>query len=308
MSSNYLPPIGIIGNVVKQAVKKTSFYQNKYIGFSLEPFTENVFHGLPPLDKDEFYTGNTNGTLNNDSRSNGYIFVENGNLEVKKTTFWNLKYFNRQINILKKVFVNLGLTKNSRILNLLLPGVSGTYFIFNSTFEKIGSNIVPLGEESELSVIDYFANELQINTLIGKLEKIMDLIKFYEKLERNLFFESIFLVGELPSQDQIEIIHKYAKKISFPVYFSIETGIIGFQCPHLPIGFFHLSDTVYTELYDSQSQYKGDLREGKLVVTSLIERTSPLLKYQTDDQIKLHNFTCPCGNSAPIISLEQTGV
>jgi phenylacetate-CoA ligase len=295
-----------LASIVKQAIANTDYYRKKFNGIALEPFTKIAFESLPFLSIKEFHEGNTNQTLYNNQNESDYVFITEGNSEVKETTFWNISYMDDQITILHEVFKELGLTEADRVLNLLLPGISGSYFIFNQALEIIGSTIIPLGEESELSVIDYFISELQVNVLIGQPEKILALIKHYDEMNRDLSLKSIFVINGGLSEKEYEFLSKYSSNIHYPVYFTIETGIIASQCSELPFGTFHLSDTVFIELFDPESRKLSSTNKGKLIVTSLFDRASPCIRFMKEDHIEILNQTCSCGKTAPIIKLKES--
>ena len=146
---------------------------------------------------------------------------------------------------------------------------------------------------------------MQVNVLIGQPEKILALIKHYDEMNKILSLKSIFVVNGRLSEKEYEFLSKYSLNIYYPVYFTIETGIIASQCSELPFGTFHLSDTVFIELSDPESKELSSINEGKLIVTSLFDRASPCIRFMKEDHIEILNQTCSCGKTAPIIKLKE---
>jgi phenylacetate-CoA ligase len=78
-------------------------------------------------------------------------------------------------------------------------------------------------------------------------------------------------------------------------YGAAESGLIAFECPE---GNLHMvSEGVYVEE-----------SEGKIIVTNLIMRSFPVIRYELGDYIKLKpaSFKCSCGMAHPVIE-EITG-
>lgn len=72
-------------------------------------------------------------------------------------------------------------------------------------------------------------------------------------------------------------------------YGAAEAGLIAFECPE---GSMHINvEDVILEVDD----------DGEVVVTNLLSRSFPIIRYRLGDVVSLSDRTCPCGRSHPIL-------
>ncbi|MHA2294990.1 MAG: hypothetical protein ACXAEU_08615 [Candidatus Hodarchaeales archaeon] len=292
-----------LASLLHQVIESTPYYREKFRDFSFYPFNLDNFVDLPITSNEDYHQITDPDDLYSDQQESHYAFIKEGTKGVTGASFWNINYLDDQIKILIDVFRQLGITQQDRIMNLLVPGISGSFHLYNLVLEKTGATIVPLGGESELPVIARFADDLQVNVFIGEPEFLVSVLEYLACNKPELFIEAIFILGENPTKEQHGIMKKYARNVYSPVHFSYETGIVGTQCPHVPEGTFHLSNTVHAELIDPESGNITDPNQGELVVTSLLDRASPCIRYRTGDQVVFLDNTCKCGNKAPLFKL-----
>lgn len=88
---------------------------------------------------------------------------------------------------------------------------------------------------------------------------------------------------------QTEVVNAFGRRI-INEYGACEAGIIAFECPH---GSMHIcSEHVIVEEED-----------GEILVTNLLSKSFPIIRYRLGDSIKLAppEFRCPCGRAHPVI-------
>jgi phenylacetate-CoA ligase len=87
----------------------------------------------------------------------------------------------------------------------------------------------------------------------------------------------------------------------FDIYGSSETKEIAWECRN---GGMHVNaDVVRLEVLDDASRPVPDGVEGNLVVTLLVNRAMPLLRYRTGDRGSLLTETCGCGHPFPLLGV-----
>jgi phenylacetate-CoA ligase len=87
----------------------------------------------------------------------------------------------------------------------------------------------------------------------------------------------------------------------FDVYGTSETKDIAWECAH---GGLHLNaDVTHLEVLDDDDRPVPSGVEGNLVVTSLVNRAMPLLRYRTGDRGALQPDDCACGRALPLLGL-----
>jgi phenylacetate-CoA ligase len=94
-----------------------------------------------------------------------------------------------------------------------------------------------------------------------------------------------------------------SEAFGLPVYDSFglrEAALVGHECDHFTM---HTTDEhVILETIDPETLKPTD-GEGELVVTSLISRVMPVIRYRTGDIVTLSNEPCPCGRSLGRITI-----
>jgi phenylacetate-CoA ligase len=77
-----------------------------------------------------------------------------------------------------------------------------------------------------------------------------------------------------------------------------EIGPYGFECVEAPGGFHVMENEFIPEVIDSASgRAVGDGVEGELVLTNLGRWGHPLIRYRTEDRVRLTRGRCACGRS-----------
>jgi phenylacetate-CoA ligase len=83
-------------------------------------------------------------------------------------------------------------------------------------------------------------------------------------------------------------------------YTMTEFGLIATECR---AGNKHIDTTsVYVEVVDDDDHPVGDGESGELVITSVSNSATPLLRYKTGDLGAVSNKRCPCGGGGPLIT------
>ncbi|MFW9994165.1 MAG: phenylacetate--CoA ligase family protein [Candidatus Odinarchaeota archaeon] len=295
-----------LAELLKRVAENTPFYREKFEKISFDTFSMLTFNDLPTTTADDLHRLADPDDLYYDQGESHYVFIKDGTEKITGASFWNINYLEKQIEILVNVFAKLGLSQQDRVMNLFVPGISGVFHLFNLVLEKTGVTAVPLGGESELPVIARFIADLQVNVLLGEPAMLVSVLEYLADNHPEIAIETIFIVGEAPTREQHDVMKGKARKVYFSTVFSFETGVIGTQCSHLPLGTFHLSSTVLAELIDPESGNSTGNNEGELVVTDLLDRASPCIRYRTGKRIKILEQTCTCGSSDPLFRLEST--
>jgi phenylacetate-coenzyme A ligase PaaK-like adenylate-forming protein len=87
----------------------------------------------------------------------------------------------------------------------------------------------------------------------------------------------------------------------FNCYASTETGILAVDCSEHR-GLHLLTDQTLVEIVDEQDQPVADGVQGHhALVTSLVNRTLPILRYRLDDLLTVSPEPCPCGRPFPLL-------
>jgi phenylacetate-CoA ligase len=170
-------------------------------------------------------------------------------------------------------------------------------------------------------------NFLKINTLFISEQNILDciqaistfnpvwlymppsmlyiLISFAEKYKLR-FCENVRYI-EFASEPVLPVyrnaIENYFKLKAFDMYGCTETNGIAYECEY---GHYHLmADNVLTEIVEDDKNIGYD-HIGKVCLTSLHNTLMPMIRYCLNDEAFICKISCPCGNTQPIICLQNT--
>jgi phenylacetate-CoA ligase len=114
------------------------------------------------------------------------------------------------------------------------------------------------------------------------------------------FLEEVRTTGETFSDDYKKIIREAWPQVKITdVYSSVEIGIMAQQCPEQ--GRYHVNtENVLLEIVDENNQPCGLGQSGRVLVTSLMNYATPLIRYEIGDYAEW-DAPCECGRVLPVI-------
>lgn len=120
----------------------------------------------------------------------------------------------------------------------------------------------------------------------------------YETANGKRSLSRVIFVGErVPHQLRTELNANWGVQV-FSYYGAAEAASLGIECTtHDCIHLF--TNRNFFEIYPSEH----GMSDGQIVVTSLVQRTVPLLRYALGDEIVVRKGTCPCGLPYPRVDV-----
>lgn len=114
----------------------------------------------------------------------------------------------------------------------------------------------------------------------------------------SLIVPTIFTGSEFLTQSSRDLIESVFRGRIFDVYGSTEFKEIAWQCRE---GAYHVNfENVFLE--NTQNGFNGKDEDNRLLVTTLINRAMPLLRFDIGDLAKIEWMKCICGRSSPRLS------
>ena len=93
----------------------------------------------------------------------------------------------------------------------------------------------------------------------------------------------------------------------YSMYASTEASGIALDCD---CGHMHLHND--SRIVEPVDENNNPVPEGekshKILITSLYERTVPIIRYEVSDKVTIHNTSCKCGNKSPWVEVEGRSV
>ncbi|MEW6679575.1 MAG: phenylacetate--CoA ligase family protein [bacterium] len=123
-----------------------------------------------------------------------------------------------------------------------------------------------------------------------------DYPKEYDSVLKNL--KLLLSTAELCSDSRVLRIKEHFGITHINTYATVE-GFFTLTCP---CGNKHILPAYYCELFDENLEYIGETGKGRLVITNLVKRSTPFVRYLLDDLVTIEETKpCPYGFSKNII-------
>ena len=172
--------------------------------------------------------------------------------------------------------------------------------VHSQAFEDINSPFIKLKYMSTMTDISQAIDEInrrRINILMAPPSFLRLVLPQAHEIKKKP--EIILTYAEVLTPEEKEI---FKDKFGCPVIeiYQASEGQMANTCHH---GNLHINeDLVYIELYDEQGREVNDTATipSKMIVTNLVNRAQPLIRYEMNDLVRLGE-KCPCGSNFRVI-------
>ena len=263
----------------------------------------NSFLKLPLLDRETFYriSPPESDDILTGPMTDAYVYASGGTTGNPKFTFYSNKEYRYVTDLLTEVYRNAGISHEDRVANLFIAGNLWTSFnVAGRALENLGCLHLPIGGSSDIENILKYIGIFNANAVVGLPSIIIRLAEEIQKRSLDIKFDKILYAGEHLRPQTCEFLKKAvgAKIIRSAGYACVDTGIVGWQCPHTPGTIHHvLEDYCYCEIISTTDQSViEDDTPGEIVVTNLDHKLQPIVRYRTGDLGRwIEQENCPCG-------------
>ncbi|MDR2411933.1 MAG: AMP-binding protein [Candidatus Peribacteria bacterium] len=273
----------------KKIYEENDFYKNKVINFSFSNFEELPF--ISSKEISQLYSSNT--------QKGATVFFTGGTSGKPKAIYYSQKdvdFLSDYISWFCKVE---NIKKNEKIMVLMDQSFWGVGCLTNLGHIKAGNKVIPVDNDLPKSKIKEIIQTIKpkvISSLPSVLLEISDIINDYK-------FDLIETTGEKLTDDiRTKIENIYGGKV-FDAYGMTEI-IIGTECKKHD-GYHYNNNRVYLEIIDKNGENVKNGEWGELVITSLNDKTTPIIRYLTGDLCKISNNKCECGLKYPKVWIKD---
>lgn len=296
--------------IAKYAYDKSVFYRDYVKRNNDEDEAEFDFKKLPVICKDDIVDSHVplqpvEYLLQDDDRNDNVIKMStSGSTGKVLVIHWNKEDFLKSMTplwFLRKKYY--GIRANDRMC----------YFY---TIRKIGT--AEMSEFEERSTLGFSKTSLDDERLKNVYERMMEYRPVWLLLQPStaqMLLNTAKKYG-FPAIDSLRYIELSGEMLTDGLrdrlteffgcsvanqYGSYEFNSIAYECPY---GNMHvMSSNVYVEVMNENSEDSGE-SEGEFVITSLMNRRNPFIRYRIGDRGRMHGgLNCPCGNHNPVIDL-----
>lgn len=163
----------------------------------------------------------------------------------------------------------------------------------------IGKKIMP---------VNYIDSDNSIEEQIELIEKQdPDVLKYFPQVliaickkinaDKNLKLnvELVLTYGENITPSMRDYIEETLDAKVKDQYVTTEFGIVAWECPE---GGYHINeDVLISEILDLEQNKLSETSNGKIVLTGLVNDSTPLIRYDIGDIVKLSDGSCSCNTS-----------
>lgn len=198
---------------------------------------------------------------------------------------------------------------STAVLNVVeFPGLNSYYFTMptlkNSYYYRI--NLSAERWKNQESLLD-FLNDLQPALVEGRptpLAMLADVIDFFRHNKR-FQPKAIVSYGETLHENVRNRLSNSFRAEVYDSYGITEVGgRVGIECKWHN-GFHLFSENFLVEIIDEEGRPLDRGQVGEVVITSLVNRIMPIIRYRTGDRASLCPHECGCGIKHPLLNLVE---
>lgn len=301
------PPAAVAANeekalagLLKQAAAESPFYRRRIK--TPDPAR------LPLLDKDDLYRHappRSEALLTRAGDGAGRVlFASGGSTGKPKFCFYTQEEFDLTCRWLAWGFRRSGLESGDVAANLFVAGnLWSSFLAVAGAARALDVTHLPVGGTADPALALDSLKRFRATALIGLPSTMLELARLAGSRGERLRVKKIFYGGEHATD---EMRREWAKAFGAKVvrsagYASVDAGLIGFQCDRAQGGVHHAASGLQrVELVSPETGKAAAPGEaGEIVVTNLIRRWMPIIRYKTGDLGRWVPGTCACGHPAP---------
>lgn len=279
--------------------RKAPFYREHHRDVALPLSSLDQLALVPALEKQHLFECSADENLNmaTGPAEGCYVFASGGTTSRPKYLLYSVAEFEESKRVFGEGLRAVGINRRDVAVNFLKAGGFYTGFLaVNAGLEETGCRILSMScnqpEEQSLEYLKTF----RPNTLIAFPSGMIRLAQAAQRLGVEITFEKLFYAGEYISQPDIDYVLSVfnAKQFGSFGYAAVETGPIGYQCPHC----------IGTEHHIAEEWCRVELNEQQEVLVTVLGRTLfPVVRYNVGDLAQWVDEPCPCGRTSPKLKL-----
>jgi len=249
--------------------------------------------GLPPRGRG-LETGEYRG---------GYVTRSGGSTGEPKFSFYDGADWECLVAHGAEMFRSMGLSDRDRIANCMLAGdLYGSFVSFDHINCRLGAATLAFAGKAEPALFARMWREIGITAVQGIPATLMPLLRAAKEIERSLSIPRIVYAGcplQVSDREWLRAELKPERIVS--VIGANDGGQLAYQCEHQQGAVHHVVDDFnYLEIVDSGGQRVRGGEPGEILVTSLLKRGFPLIRYAVGDRGRWLP-PCDCGRRGRVM-------
>lgn len=283
--------------------KKSKFYNEKLKEYKINSIED--FRKIPLTKKEELRNSKPYDLLSVDIED-VYEYHESFGTSGQPVTSW----YTEKDMITSGIQINespINFNKKDLVIMRFPYAISVPAHIFSVAIHQKGAAIVPVSRASAITPYPRVVNLLKKldATIIAcnpyEAFLLSDVCKKmgYDPKKDFPMLRAICVAGEMLTPNHKKRIEKVWGVEVYNFYGSTETGNIATSCEY---GNLHVSNDYYLEVLDKETGEEVKSGEkGILCITQLNNEALPLIRYDLQDIVEIHESNCKCGRSNKIM-------
>lgn len=204
-------------------------------------------------------------------------------------------------------FFALGLCPSDRVINLCDDHeIDMPFVLVNRALQQYGAMNFPFSAHQPIGFVFKAIKEFRVNCVFGSASTVLRTLRAIRNIDKqSIQIEKFFCCGgPFDDTEKEELTNHFGLNlIGSPLYGSIDTWALGYQCLQCPRDVFHVhDDEVYLEIIDETTNLPSEPgKSGTLYVTTYARRLTPLVRYKVGDKAAWLRESCPCGRTTPLL-------
>jgi phenylacetate-CoA ligase len=234
----------------------------------------------------------------------GYVSRSGGSTGEPKFSIYDEHDWKAMIQNAARVFRALGIEKNDRLANCMLAGdLYGGFISFDHVNTQIGVTTFAIGHALSPELFYKLWKNFNINAIQGVPAAVVPVLRAIKKEHPEFSLEKIVYAGQpMTKADREWLLGEFGAKRVASVIGANDGGQIAYQCEKMSGALHHIVDDFnYIEIVDADGRPLPAGKEGRIVITSLLKKAFPLIRYDIGDAGRIIPEQCSCGRTTRVL-------
>jgi phenylacetate-coenzyme A ligase PaaK-like adenylate-forming protein len=231
----------------------------------------------------------------------GYVSRSGGSTGEPKFSVYDGDDWRAMIGNACRIFRALGLQKGDRLANCMLAGdLYGGFVSFDHINTQLGVTTFAIGHALSKDLFYKLWKNFGVNVIQGVPAAIIPVLRAIKAEHAEFTLEKIIYAGQpMAKVDRSWLMQELKAKRVSSVIGANDGGQIAYQCEEMKGNMHHVVDDFnYLEILDEHGRPCLDGTPGRIIITSLLKRAFPLIRYEIGDQGMIVPGKCSCGRTS----------
>ncbi|MGE0174897.1 MAG: acyl-CoA reductase [Oligoflexales bacterium] len=234
----------------------------------------------------------------------GYVSRSGGSTGEPKFSIYDEHDWKAMIQNAARVFRALGMQKDDRLANCMLAGdLYGGFISFDHVNTLVGVTTFAIGHALSPELFYKLWKNFNINAIQGVPAAVVPVLRTIKKEHSEFTLEKVIYAGQPMSKADCDWLNQTlgVKRVA-SVVGANDGGQIAYQCEKMSGAMHHIVDDFnYIEIVDQEDNPVPAGMEGRIIITSLLKKAFPLIRYDIGDWGRIVPGLCSCGRTSRVL-------